>query len=126
MLPDVGDNPEGGHQGGGGGDHHFPLPGILEQAGISLQRQGIGRLQGHEEQDEIWGVDPLLLLVIAVFQPVHMGLDRADQIPLLAFLLGFVICRQVALIGHQRHLGVDNQVPVFRQPDHSVGADLGA
>ena len=121
VAPQVLDGAQRHHQVGGAHQQDVVVETVTHQRGIGLHRGEEGGLHRHEHQHIVEGAHPGQLLVILAAQLADMVAHRGDVLLERHRLLQLVIGVVPALVGGQRHLGVDDDVLLLRQVDNHVG-----
>ena len=105
---------------------HFLLKRLAPQRGIIRQRQLQRRLEGHEHNDEVHRLTPVLdiLRIILPGQLVHVLTHTLDMLLQIAFLILRRLRIHILLIRHERHLRVDDGVLPLRIVQDHVGLHL--
>ena len=109
------------HQVGGAHQQDVVFQPVAHQGRVRFQGSEEGRLHRHEHQHIVQGAHPGQLLVILAAQLADMVAHRGDVLLERHRLLQIVSGVVPALIGGQRHLGVDDDVLLLGQVDDDVG-----
>ena len=124
VFPEVGHQLEQGEEVRRRGDDDFPVVGVRPDRRIVLQRGEECRFVGDEHDDEVGRVEPPLVLLAAQLGDVlaHRGHVRREVTAALLLAFG----RGVADERCERNLRVDDDVLLFGQVQHYVGAQVAA
>src|SRR5690606_6196247 len=121
-APDLGHQPQRGQQVAGADQDDLAGVGVVVEVGVAAQGLEEGGLDRHEHQHQVRAVQPVQAAVVLLAELAHVvaqGLGVPGQV-LLALGLGNVAAG--ALVVQQRHLGVDDDLPVLGQQQQGVRA----
>ncbi len=119
--PDLGDQLERDHQGGGAGEHDIGAGEVVEQPGVGLQGGLVGRFERDAHDDEVQRAVPQQVVVAAVVQFLDMPPHGLHMFPDGGGTAGLVLGSGTPGIGRQGHLRIEDDRLAAGQGQHEVG-----
>ena len=123
VAPDVGDGAQGGEQRTRADRHDALVKTFLEQGGIVLQGEQVGRFDGDEHKHEVQRAHAFEVGIVFLRQAADVGADAGDVGGKFALGGCGVGGLGIADVGGQRDFGVDDDLFAFGQVDEDVGLE---
>ena len=120
LAPEIGDGAQHKEQGTGTDQEKIFLPCLLPQLVIAGERQHKGRLDGHEHDHEIERLQAIERLVVFFRQSFDMSAHGFQVVAQSRGAGRIAVGVRMRIIGDERDLRVDDEVPLAGKVDHHV------
>ena len=120
IAPEIGDSPQRHQQRGRAHQHNVVFQRFANEFRLAIDRQQEGRLHRDKHQNVVERAQPRQLLVVFTPQQAHMVAYGSDMLLQRRFTGIIIFGIEIAFVGHQGHLGIDNHVFPLRQTDNHI------
>ena len=110
IAPEIGDSPQRHQQRGWAHQHDVVLQRFANEFRLTIDSQQEGGFYRDKHQNVVERTQPRQLLVVFTPQQAHMVAYRSDMLLQRRFTGVIIFGVEIALIGHQGHLGIDHHV----------------